>query len=227
MDNDEVEGYPEDRSASDVLQPLAKGTVGVVPFAGGLLGEVMGLVWQPALERRRDEWFRKLGESVIRLQQEHSEIRARLESEQVLTVTAQAAVSAISTHQEEKRTALRAAVLNSALAVEPDEERQLLFLRLIDSFSASHLQLLAFLHDPSAGFAERGIDRPQITAGAMSHLIEAVFTDWPKDFYPVIGRDLETSGLIHGLSGMMTAQGLWQGRTTELGQRFLRFVTEP
>jgi hypothetical protein len=42
--------YPDKRSGSDILQPVVKGTAGIVPFVGGVLGEVIGLVWQPALE---------------------------------------------------------------------------------------------------------------------------------------------------------------------------------
>ena len=44
------------------MLPATRGTVGAVPFVGGLLGEVMGFVWIPALERRQAEWFKKLGE---------------------------------------------------------------------------------------------------------------------------------------------------------------------
>lgn len=220
-------GYPEKRGASDYLQPIVKGTTGAVPFVGGVLGEVMGLVWQPALVRRRDEWFRGLGERLDELEQNVEGIRERLESEQVLTVTAQATVSAIATHQPDKRDALRAAVLNTVVAAEPDEEIQLLFLRLIDSYSAAHLQLLRFLDDPVAGFDARGLERPNISEGGVGYLIEQAFPEWTRDFYGPIHSDLAAAGLSHGISGMMTAQGLWQGRTTDLGKRFLRFVTDP
>jgi hypothetical protein len=223
----EEKEYPDKRSGSDILQPIVKGTAGIVPFVGGVLGEVIGLVWQPGLEARRDGWFRSLGERVDRLEQEHEDFRKNLESEQVLTVAAQATVSAMSTHQPDKHAALRAAVLNTAMAAEPDEEIQLLFLRLIDGYSAAHLQLLKFLDDPGGALDARGIERPNFTMGGVGIVIEAAYPEWDKEFYTRIHADLAADDLAHSISGTMTAGGVWSGRTTPLGQRFLRFITEP
>lgn len=219
------EPYPEKRSASDFVQPLVKGVAGGVPGVGGVLGEVFGLVWQPALEARRDKWLQALGERVGRLEQVD---RERLESEQVLTMVVQATGSAMRTHQSEKHEALRAAVLNSAMAAEPDEEIQLLFLRLIDDYSAAHLQLLKLLDDPVGEFDARGIERPVSAMGSIeSIVIEAAFPEWEKAFHERIHADLEADGLAHGISGMMTQRGVWSSRTTLLGKRFLAFITEP
>lgn len=227
--SDEVEGepYPDKRSASDYLQPIAKGIPGIVPLAGGILSEVIGETWQPALERRRNEWFRELGKRMDRLETAHVDLKKRLETEQMLTVTSIATLSAMTTNQEEKRDALRAAVINSAIAAEPDHEIQLLFLRLIDQLTAAQLQLLKFIDDPGAGLDARGVERPSISMGSVGHLIEGAFPQWDKDFYTLMHADLERAQLSHGISGMMSAGGIWAGKTTELGKRFLRFVTEP
>jgi hypothetical protein len=227
MDNHQ-EPYPDKRSASDYWQPVVKGTTGSVLFVGGVLAEVIGLVWQPALERRRDEWFRSLGERVDRFEQKYEDFRERLESEQVLTVVAQATVAVMSTHQREKHEALRAAVLNTATAAEPDEEMQLLFLRLIEVYSAAHLQLLKLLDDPTGTFDARGIERQSSATGTIGAIvIEPMFPEWETPFYTRIHADLEADGLAHGISGLMTPQGVWSRRTTPLGERFLRFITEP
>lgn len=225
--NENGNDYPEKKGVSDFAQPVAKGVSGMVPVAGGLLAEVMGLVWQPALDRRREEWFRKLGERVARLETEHKGLRERLETEEMLTITALASVSAMSTHQEEKRRALRAAVLNSAIEVEPDHELQLLFLRLIDELNVAQIQLLRFIDDPGAGLDARGVERPSISMGSVGHLIERAFPHWNQEFYRLMHAPLERAQLSHGISGMMSAHGIWAGRTTDLGKRFLRFITEP
>jgi hypothetical protein len=133
----------------------------------------------------------------------------------------------MSTHQSDKLAALRAAVLNTAMAGEPDEEMQLLFLRLIDAYSAAHLQLLKLLDDPGEGLDARGIERPNFSMGGPGIVIEAAFPEWEKAFYTRIHADLAADGLAHSISGTMTAGGIGSGRTTPLGQRFLRFITEP
>ena len=219
--------YPDKRSASDYLQPIVKGVPELIPVAGLVLGVVIDEVWQPALRRRRDEWLRELGERVDRLEATHTDIRERLGTEQMITVAALATLSAMSTHQEEKREALRAAVLNSAIAAEPDHEIQLLFLRLIDQLTAAQLQLLKFMDDPGAGLDARGVPRPDFSMGSAGHLVEQAFPEWDKEFYPLMHADLERAQLSHGISAGMSAQSIWAGRTTDLGKRFLRFVTEP
>ena len=121
-------------------------------------------------------WFKSLGDSLNELAQEVDALEARIASnEQVLTVTLRATVAAQETHETEKLDALRAAVLNSALDVEPDETAQLMFVALIDRSTAAHLQLLKFLDDPAKAFSDRSLPKPTFMAAGISRILEQAF----------------------------------------------------
>jgi hypothetical protein len=83
------------------------------------------------------------------------------------------------------------------------------------------------LDDPGNALDARGIQRPDFSMGSAGVVIDAAFPEWGKEFYDRIHADLAADGLAHTISGTMSAGGVWWGRTTPLGKRFLRFITEP
>lgn len=223
------EQFPEDKSKSDWLLPATKGVVGAVPFVGGLLGEVLGFSWQPALERRQVEWFKRLGERVEQLESEVGDLRQRLQRQEVLTVAVTAARAATVTHEEPKREALRNAVINAALDIEPETQVQLLFVGMVDRLTAAHLQMLELFDDPAIYFQRRETAPPDFSlSSSITELIRRAFPNWDTDLYARLAADLDREGLAQtsGLNTMMTAAGAMQSRTTSLGKRFLRFILE-
>ncbi|HEX2051554.1 MAG TPA: hypothetical protein VHJ34_13120 [Actinomycetota bacterium] len=223
-----IEPYPTDQGAGDWVHGVAKGALSGVPFAGGVLAEVTSLLWTPRLQKRRDEWLQDLAETVENLRQKYDDIAERLDDDAVLTVAVRAARAAASTHEEEKRKALRNAVLNSALRVEPDIQIQQILTELIDRLTEAHLQMLAFVADPSGWYERNGLEKPSLTMGSVSALLEKAFPRWNKEFYRLIADDLVRLGLMNdNLNTIMTGAGVWGNQATGLGRRLLRFITEP
>jgi hypothetical protein len=221
--------YPEDRSTSDWLVPATRGALGAVPIVGGLLGEVVGFAWAPALQRRQTEWFRKLGERVQELSETIDDLEERLKREDVLTIAVNAARAATATHEETKRAAFRAAVINTALRIEPDEEMRLMFVRLLDRLSSTHVQLLMLFADPRGFFESRDRVPPEYSVtSSLSSLIKNAFPEWDPDLSARVAANLDQEGLAQtsGLNTMMSASGAFQRRITPLGIRFLRFITD-
>ena len=62
------------------------------------------------------------------------------------TVLMTASQIALRNHKEVKLDALRAAVLNAALDSKMEDELQLMFLNLVDSFTVYHLKILMLMH---------------------------------------------------------------------------------
>jgi hypothetical protein len=228
MTHEEHEGYPEDRSVSDWLVPATKGGVGAVPIIGGLLGEIVGLLWTPALQRRQAEWFKALGNRVEEVEAEVKDLKERLQREEVLTVAVNAARAATATHEETKREALRNAVINSALDIEPDSQMQLVFVGMVDRLTAGHLQLLELFDNPARFFERRQMSPPSFTVtSSLGELVKTAFRAWDTDLYARLAADLDQEGLAQasGLNTTMTAGGAMRSRTTSIGKRFLRFIT--
>jgi hypothetical protein len=143
--------------------------LGSVPIAGAALAVafVTAIGWR--LEQRREEWFTKLAEGVEDLRERIGDVDfENLASNDLFVDAVMTTTRTIEhTHQEEKITALRNAVLNSVAPDAPDADTQAIFLNLIDRFTPSHLRLLALWDDPPAWFESHGRTPPQgVMAGS-------------------------------------------------------------
>ena len=221
---------PPSQTKGDIVQAIARGAVSAVPVIGGPAAELLGLALQPALERRREAWFAELGSVVEELYErlDGFDPRQLADNEVFITAVISASNAALRTHETEKLTALRNAVLSSALAVDLDEHVQLMFIRFVDELTSLHLRLLAYLRDPTGWFERFQIAKPNIMMGGRTAILEAAMPDLADDrpIYMQAAGDLATRGLIeNSLSGMVSEQGLYTPLATPLGNRFLEYIT--
>jgi hypothetical protein len=187
------------------------------------------------IEKRKQAWLEQLSEVVTEVQRRVEGLTPeRLAA--FITVAMQASQMAIRNHQEEKLEALRNAVLNSALPNPPQEDEQMIFLRLIDQLTPWHLRVLGLFiglfNSPVEWMEKNGITYPRWEFGGVSTVIEHCFQDLrgQRDTYDQIVRDLQAEGLVKQgqfLHITMTGNGMVESRTTERGKRFINFITSP
>jgi len=225
---------PRDKTAGDAAREIGKAIVSAVPAAGGPLQALFENVFAAPLEKRKQAWLEQLAEVVTELQQRVEGLTPeKLANDQVfVTVAMQASQIAIRNHQREKLEALRNAVLNSALPNPPEEDEQIIFLRLIDQLTPWHLRILSLLSGPEQWMARNKVQNPGWSAGGVSTVIEHCFLDLrgKRDIYDQIVRDLQAEGLVgqgQFLHVTMTGRGMLESRIPERGKRFLRFVSAP
>ena len=217
----------------DRLHTLAKAGIASIPYVGAAASELFTVILAPPLEKRRVEWMNDVAERLKELEERGELHLENLQgNETFITTVMQASQVAIRNHQSEKREAIRNAVLNAALPNPPEESLQQLFINQIDTFTVWHIRLLDLFKDPSAWF-ERN-DRTPPNFSIASSLEQLLVAAWPElkdqnDFLNVVIQELEAKGLYTGggLRTMMTAQGAFDKRTTEIGEAFLRFITAP
>jgi hypothetical protein len=159
-----------------------------------------------------------------------AEFEALRHNELFVTVIFNATQAAMRTHQPEKLEALRAAVMNAALPMGPDEHTQLMFIRFIDELTALHLRILSYGRDPAAWYARHNIEKPNMISGARSAVLEVALPELKGrgDVYNQAMNDLNARGLIGvPISGMVSQHALYDKLTSPLGDRFLDFITAP
>lgn len=224
---------PPQKTSEDIVHASVKGLVSGIPYAGGPLSVALENIFASPIERRREKWFEKLAEVVSELEQRVADLSAQKlsENELFVTVTLQATQIAIRNHQEEKIKALRSAVFQAGLPDGPDEELQLMFLQFIDELSPGRLQLLALLDDPIQWMQRNNIQNPGWSMGGVSAVIEHCFPHLrgKRQIYGQLVRDLQAKGLIHQgefLNLTMTGRGMVKSRTTEIGQKFIAYISE-
>jgi hypothetical protein len=214
------------------MEGVVEGAVGMVPVVGSPIASLLAVAMGWSLGKRTNAWLDELAETV-------EEMRKRLDGQPTVDelvnddVFVDAVVNATraaqGTHQKAKRDALRNGVYNSLGPDAPAVDEQVRFFRLIDEFSPAHLRLLRFLDDPSAVYESAGVEKPNLMMGGRSHLLEAVWPEFAgqRPWYDLLAADLERTHLV-GASGLhvtMSGAGVWGSATSDLGKRFLTFIT--
>lgn len=176
----------------------------------------------------------QVGERLRRLEEQSLLDLSKLaENDEFLDAVLQATRAAVSTHREEKRAALRAAILNTALGRSPDEVVRQMYLGFVDSFTALHLSILGYLHDPPTWYSKQGREPPPLRNINYVDLIADAFPEFHNRTAVAVQilEDLRERSLIReeGLYDRVTYSGDWgpRGMCTELGERFLEFISEP
>ena len=220
-------------TTGDLLHTTAKVLANFIPVLGAPAAELFNTLIVPPLEKRRVVWMNDVAEH-LRALEEHGNLKIEdlQDNEIFITTMMQASQAAVRNHQCEKLTALRNTVLNAALPHAPEDSLQQHFINQVDTFTVWHIRLLDLFKDPPAWFERNGVTRPKFALS--SDLERLLIAAWPElknqyDFLNVIFEELEAKGLHSGggLRTMMSEQGAYDKRTTEMGDSFLDFITTP
>jgi hypothetical protein len=219
-------------TALDVAHTVVKAALGSVPVVGSAASELFAAIVTPPIVRRRDEWVENIALGLERLRTGEGLSYDELSRNEVFISTVlHATQAALRSHQQEKLDALRNAVLNSARPGAPDDDLQLVFLNLVDTFAPWHLRVLAFLDDPRSWLDSRTVRYQHLMMGGVSTVLELAFPELAsrRDFYDQLAKDLHVRGLLstESLHVTVTADGMVASRTTEMGKTFLKFISEP
>lgn len=174
------------------------------------------MVLAPAVARRRDEWFKELADALDEVERkvEGFKVGNLQHNEIFVSAVIQATRTALGTHQQEKLTALRNAVLNTALNKILDDDKQVVFWSLIEVLSGTHLVLLDLFNNRGGFSHERRLALMQRRALTDPMIIELASRGLLNDPRPYVarGRDSEDS-LIRQ-----------EWTLTLLGKEFLSFM---
>jgi hypothetical protein len=197
--------------------------------------EIFGMVIAPPLQKRQAEWMEEVAHGLKQLEgrAEGFKIERLKDNEQFISIVLTATQTANRSHQQEKREALRNAVLNVAAGSGLEQDAEAIFLSLIDRFTAWHLRILRLFQSPLELSKAKGI-RPEsydFVGGSRATLLEEYYPDMrgQRQFYDVAVSDLHAQKMFGApdLQAMITGRGMFQKVTTDWGDRFLKFITAP
>jgi single-stranded DNA-specific DHH superfamily exonuclease len=217
----------------DVIHTLTKAGLSAIPVIGGPAAEIFSAVIVPPLTKRRDEWIESIADGLIELEEnfEGFKIENLSRNDMFITTVMYATQVAIRNHQKEKLEALRNAVLNSALPNAPEEDLQLTFLNLIDTFTSWHLRILKFFDNPQEWSQKRGIKFREYLSVSLAGILGDAFPEikGKREFYDQIAKDLYMRGLmkIDNIHIQSTSNIIYDSFTTSLGKQFLQFIESP
>ncbi len=218
---------PPDNNGEHLGRVVARAAVAAVPFLGGAALELYDGALREPLARRTAEWMQTVADKLREHEVRFTELGERAD---FITAMVQCARSAQGTHNEDKLTALRNAVVNVALNPDLADEETAYFLSLVDQLAPSEMRLLVYLSDPPAWVGRRGIHFPSWGMGGIATAIEFALPEFSgrRETYDLYGRDLYSRGLISTANFHTTVTGpsITESIGTHLGLRFVDFVSE-
>ncbi len=188
--------------------------------------------YTPPYQKRLGEWMEKIGEALQRLEDERSFNLDKLQNnDQFIDILMYGSQIALRTSKEEKRKALRNAILNSALPDPPEEALQQMFLNFIDEFTEWHIRILKLVDDPAEWCTTHSVSLPTEIRRGLLDLIEVAYTNLvgQDDMCKIIWVDLHRKGLVHieYMDDPTFFSNIEVSRTTSIGKQFLNFIEDP
>jgi hypothetical protein len=223
--------YPVKNTLGDISVSLGKGIIGMIPLVGAPASELLSLIITPSLEERRQVWFQNVGERLQGLEKDKAGFLKKLsKNDDFIDIVLHATRVALQTSQQEKREALKNAILNATdINYSFDISMQQMFINYIESFTIWHIKLLTLFDNPQNWAKKNKAVFQEEMIGGLSRVVETAFTDLRghRDVYDSIWRDLFSRGLVNtdGLHTTMSYQGLMTKRTTPIGSEFIKYIT--
>lgn len=230
--------YPPKRTFVDGAHQAVKIALLAVPHVGGSIAELFAAIVLPPLEKRRQQWMEDIAAEIKKLQElSRVEIDALLQDERFATLLIQATVVVLRNHHQEKREALRNAIVNAVISTQGVSDLHLAFVRFVDELSPAHVRLLKTIKDREGEIA------PLKSYADIYHLIskDALGQTTP-DHFKMYCLELEARGLIRispdigdfpGIDEAsailleQTRDDLPRIRISEVGANLLAFISDP
>ncbi|KAF3982106.1 MAG: hypothetical protein HFP81_01380 [Methylococcales symbiont of Hymedesmia sp. n. MRB-2018] len=218
------------KNKSDYIHDATKAGLNLIPLVGGATAGVFETIFSAPIDKRKEEWLKRLSKTVDQLCQTVNGLTEKKLSNnpEFISIYLQASNIAIRTHNEEKLRALNAAVKNSVLIESLDESKKMIFLRIVDQMTLLHFKVLHFLSDPEKYIQDLNSRQPanQKTYWRdIRNVWDESFTD-VRSNNPLIDlsiSDLKNWGLIY--IGKFHEASL-QSVQTQIGQEFLGFIND-
>ena len=224
-----MDPYPEETEATQATKAMAEIVLSFVPSIGGALQTIFAKTAARKLEERRAFWLNYLASLLQQLQDRVAALEDLPNDPLFMDALVTSVRIADRTSREEKLDLLRNAVVNSVMRGAPDADLQMVFFRWIDEFTVSHLQLLILANSPTDWYKSHDIPMVSDSTTVRQEMVERAMP-WfagKREVIEVVERDLIQANLIHsGILVPFTGDVIYESLTTEVGKRFVAFITK-
>lgn len=222
-----------ENTCGDYAHSVVNAAVSSIPVFGSVASEIFNMVIATPLEKRKEKWMLKIAESLEELQNKVDgfDVHKLCDNELFISVLNRASQVALSNHQEEKLSALKNAVMNTALNIPIDENEEMMFLNMIDVMTPWHLKIIFYFDAPEERFKEFSINLMKDIMGSPLLPLQEFYPELKSrnDFINLIVNDLYNRGVLNtkDLNCTMSSRGMYASRLTEYGRRFFNYIREP
>lgn len=218
-------------SGKDITHSLVKGGLGSIPIVGSMAAEIFNLIIAPPLERRKSEWMNEIAAKLTELSDKYAvDLNSLKDDDLFLDAVLQATTYALKTSEKEKIIAFQNAILHIAAGDSPDKTVTQIFLNQLDNLTIWHIRILKFIENPKNWFHTFNRTPPSYGMASLSTLFIDAFPELKdkNDLLDIVWNDLRNAGFHRAgdVNTSMTGDGLFSERTTNLGQQFIKFISD-
>jgi hypothetical protein len=224
----------EGKSAQEVVSAIGRGAISAIPYAGGVIAELVGVLGPDFRLKRLRQFVAELAYDLEKLKEK---IDAEyVHTEQFVYVFEKTFRGVAENYQKEKLNALRAVLLNSCIKKDIDQELKEYLLDITLQLGTLHVCLIRILRDPQGFYAAEKIrdrrDMEQIP-GSIAESLKECLPDVPEGYVRSVWNDLYNMNVISleprylgvGIGGK--GSKALEGRLTDLGKQLAFFITTP
>ena len=212
-----------------VLIASAKGAISLIPWAGPFLAEFLDLAKENVMDRRQKEWMALVNDKFDLLQKRIDELSS---DEFYVSVVQKTSYYAMQAYQEEKR-ALFANIIYNAATIDLEQDRQMLFIDLLNHYTLFAVKLLDFLS--CSHYHEDDYIQSRGMSTCYTYPAEEKFFDYLRKANPdfsdssyvaILYRQLMRDGLVEDFDFSIPQRPnhMRKKRTTALGDAFLDYI---
>ncbi|HAT7073410.1 TPA: hypothetical protein JAN90_11710 [Legionella pneumophila] len=217
----------------DKAGKLIKAGVDSFVPGGAIATELLFSLIKMPCQKRSEAWQQEITDAINKIQDKGVNIEQLQNNEEFIDILLQSIPIGLKHHQEEKKRALKNAIIHSAQKNAPDFSLQQIFLNCIDTFTIWHIKILTLFNNPQKWFENNENSLPGIGGiGSVRGTLEKAFPELrdSKDLVDNIWTDLYNRGFVSGdknlLQTTMTSQGSLEKRTTKLGDQFIAYIED-
>ncbi|KTD54810.1 hypothetical protein Lsai_2402 [Legionella sainthelensi] len=224
---------PPKEGLIDKTAKLIKAGVDSLVPGGAIATELLSCLIKMPYQKRSEAWQQELTDAINKIQEKGVDLEQLQNNEEFMDIILQSIPIGLKHYQEEKRRALKNAIIHSAQNNAPDFSLQQIFLNCIDTFTIWHIKILTLFNNPQKWFANNKNSLPGIGGiGSVRGTLEKAFPELrnSKDLVDNIWTDLYIKGFVSSdktlLQTTMTGQGSLEKRTTQLGNQFISYIED-
>ncbi len=192
---EKIENYPVE-DYKDKTYGMIKASLNLIPVAGGAVSEALSTWFSSPVEKRREKWNEELHKVVTNLQNVLENPTELFENEIFITTVLRATEIAVKSHQNEKIQYLKNIVFNSAILIDMDDTKKMLYLEIISSYTPLHIILLNYMNNPKQKIEK--LPNNQVLTCSYSDFIFRCISELENDkiILKKLQKDLFNDGLI-------------------------------
>lgn len=207
----------------ETVEISAKTALSVIPIGGALLTGVWDSIKSNCAQKRLRDWQNLIEERLSKLNNTLEDVGT---NENFTSAMFQATELAIKTSESAKREYLANAVLHS-LTCPFEESVVMMFFNMIDKYTLWHLKILDFFQNPKK-FDE--VNESRYYMGSPKTVLFEVYPELQdkESYVDRIVKELYIDGLMNteNLDCTMTSSGMVASRVSQMGEEFIKFITE-